>query len=349
MFRRHLIMAIMLGAVSAWAGRAFAEGSPSDSVAVDSALNAAPTVVATQAPPVWHPTRADTLMFQSVSRRVKPDATVRVLSRRGDFEVKGRAMTLRGVRSSSQPDSMLPWANVTKVQMRKSSAGQGAIVGGILFGAAGLIGMASMTHDCGSFEFGCGASSGDVVAGTLGAFAIGTLVGTVVAAPFHHWNDVPVDKEVRSSAPGSIRSTFDDSRRGFTLELSGGPSWARASYSGANTDVSALTRLRLGHGFSERWSAAYVNDVTWSDGLVGITGIGVSRFTTTRTPSVAMELVGGVATVQSSGQAIWSVGVQAGLGFEFSRHWLMRATFLHASFEGTEYNIVGTSIGRLWY
>src|SRR6188508_1677842 len=260
MCRRHLIVAIILAVVFARPGRAFAEGGASDSVAVASDLDDVPTTVAAKAPPIWHPTRADTLMFLSVSRRVKPDATARVFSQRGNVEVLGRAMSLEGVHTLGQPESSLLWADVTKVQLRHSAAGTGAIVGGLLFGAAGLIGMAAMTHDCGPFELTCGASSGDVVAGTLGAFAVGTLVGAVLGAPFHQWKDVPIDRNVRS--PGG--STFDGLRHGFTLELAVGPGWASMSNTvypdDQSTDVAASTRFRLGHGFSERWTLAYVND-----------------------------------------------------------------------------------------
>jgi len=349
MLRRRLIVAILLAAVFARAGLASAEGGAPDSVAVASDLDAVPATVAAKAPPIWHPTRADTLMFQSVSRRVKPDATARVFSQRGNVEVLGRAMNLRGVHTLGQPESSLLWTDVTKVQVRHSAAGTGAIVGGLLFGAAGLIGMAAMTHDCGSFEITCGASSGDVVAGTLGAFAVGTLVGAVLGAPFHQWKDVPIDRDVRSQG----RSTFDDLRHGFTLELAVGPGWASVSNTvypdDQSTDVAASTRFRLGHGFSERWTLAYVNDVSVYHGFTGITGLGVSRFTAPSTPSLTLELVGGVATRQNDNQAMWEPGIQAGLGFEFSRHWLLRASILHASFDNADWNVVSTSIGRLWY
>lgn len=187
MIRRYLVLGITIASVhssSAWAETAMPDST------------GASTVHGWMAPAVWHPTRADTLMFQSVERRVKPDASARVFSRGGVIEVTGRAIGLRGVSLHDRADSTLPWASVSKVQVRKSAAGRGALVGGIVFGAAGLIGMASMTHDCGSFEFTCGAKTGDVIAGTLGAFAIGALVGTIVAAPFHSWKDVPMDAEI---------------------------------------------------------------------------------------------------------------------------------------------------------
>ena len=357
MIRRHLVLGMILAAVCAPSAQAYVGEGASDSIAIDSGTidrTVTPTTPVTS-PPVWHPTRADTLMFQSVQRHVKPDAAARVFSRTGVTNVQGHAMTLQGVRGSGPSDSILPWSEVAKVQVRGSAAGQGAIVGGILFGAAGFIAMASMTHDCGSFEIGCGASSGDVVTGTLGAFAIGSLVGAVVAAPFHKWKDVHLDKknihlDQEGGTPG--RSPFDDLRRGFTIELDAGLGGATGSdpfSSDANTGVSPFTRFRLGHGLSERWALAYVNDAVWSDGLTGITGLGASRFTSAKAPSLTLELTGGVATRQSGGDAAWNLGVQAGLGFEFSRHWLMRASLLQTSFNGKDHSIIGTSIGRLWY
>lgn len=342
MIRRYLVVGILIASIHSSSARA--ETAMTDSTNADS------TVHGWMAPAVWHPTRADTLMFQSVSRRVKPDGKARVYSRHGQIEVPGQAMSLVGVRLFERPDSTLPWADVTKVQSRHSVAGKGALAGGILFGVAGLIGMSAATQDCEGMGFTpCGASGGDVVAGTVGAFAIGSLLGALVTAPFHQWSDVPLDREVRS--PGE--ATFNDLRRGFTLELAGGPSLVAQSNtvfpSNENSDVGVSTRFRLGHGFSERWTLAYVNDVSFYHGFTGITGLGVSRFTSPRAPSVTLELVGGIATKQDAGQAQWNPGIQAGLGFEFSRHWLLRASILHASFDSGDWNVVGTSIGRLWY
>ena len=348
---RHLMAGIIFGVVCGPAVPTFAADSPPDSMAVDSILptTPVPTIVVIEPPPIWHPTRADTLMFQSVSRRVRPDATARVFSRLGKIEVRGLDVSLHGVHTPGQPESSLLWADVTRVQVRHSSAGKGAIAGGLVFGAVGFIGMASMTHDCESFEITCGANGGDVVAGTLGAFAIGTLVGALVAAPFHHWTDVPIDKDVRSTGG----STFDDQRRGFTLELGAGPGWASMSNTvypdDQSTNMAASTRVRLGHGFSERWTLAYVNDVSVYHGLTGITGLGVSRFTAPGAPSLTLELVGGIATRQNENQEMWEPGIQAGLGLEFSRHWLLRASILHASFDNADWNVVSTSIGRMWY
>jgi hypothetical protein len=351
---RHLIVGIVIAVFSASCERALAGGSGDmDSTAVDSTASVpAARADSTATVPVVRaasiPTRADSVAFQSVSRRVKPDASARVLSRRGTVDVHGRDMRLQGVHRYGQPDSTLPWADVTQVQTRGSAAGRGAIVGAVLFGGLGMIAMASSTDPCDeAFEIDCGANTGDVIAGTVGSAAIGALVGTVVAAPFRRWKDVDLD-----SPKGS---TFNDSRRGFMLELGVGPGWTSAPEelvpNARNTNFAGFTRFRLGLGLSERWTLAYVNDVAWNDETTGITGVGLSMFTASGAPSWTLDLAGGLAAredLQSDG-AVWGAGVQAGLGYEFSRHWLMRATFLYASFDGVNRNIIGTSIGKLWY
>jgi hypothetical protein len=175
-------------------------------------------------------------------------------------------------------------------------------------------------------------------------------LGALVAAPFHHWKDVPIDKHVRSSGESN---TFDGLRRGFTLEIAAGPAWASMSNTiypdDQTTNMAASTRIRLGHGFSERFTLAYVNDVSVYHGFTGITGLGVSRFTAPKARSLTLELVGGIATRQNDNQEMWEPGIQAGLGFEFSRHWLLRASILHASFDNADWNVVSTSVGRMWY
>ena len=341
-----VIAGVTIGAVCAASERALADAGE-DSTVVDSTAS----VAAVRAPSAPAPTRADTLAFQSVTSRVKPDAFARVFSRRGDVEVQGRGITLQGVRRFGNPDSTIPWSDVTKVQARGSAASRGALVGGVLFGAVGLMAMASSTDPCDEFlEITCGASTGDVVMGALVAAGAGALVGTLVGSPFRQWKDVNLHSPKATTFDDS---TFDASRRGFTLELGAGPAWATADNAlhpdSKNTELAAFTRARLGYGLSERWTVAWVNDLTWFHGITGITGLGVSRFSSSKAPAWTLELAGGGAMRRNEHQAVWAGGIQAGLGFEFAPHWMMRATILRASFDDADWTVVGTSVGKLWY
>jgi hypothetical protein len=349
--RGPVIAGVIIWAVCTASEQAWADAGE-DSTAVDSISSVSTGGVSTvRAPSPPAPTRADTLAFRSVTSRVKPDEFARVFSRRGNVDVQGRGIILQGVRRFGNPDSTVPWSDVTKVQARGSAASRGALVGGLLFGAAGLMAMASYTDPCDEFiEITCGANTGDVIVGTLAAAGAGALAGMVLASPFRQWKDV----DLRSPKVNTFGdSTFDDSRRGFTLELGAGTGWATADNAihpdSKHTDLAGFTRVRLGHGLSERWTVACVNDLTWIHGLTGITGLGVSRFSSRKAPSWTLELAGGGAMRKNEHQTTWGGGIQAGLGFEFVPHWLMRATVLHASFDDADWTVVGTSVGKLWY
>ncbi|HEX5030147.1 MAG TPA: hypothetical protein VFX78_01655 [Candidatus Eisenbacteria bacterium] len=320
--------------------------TPADSAAVlstpaDTATVSAPGVLVAPASPVGMlPTRADSIAFQSVIRRVKPHATARVLSSRDTVIVKGQDMSYQGVQRYGHPDSTLGWADVKQVQRRGSAAGQGAMVGAIAFGALGMIAGASESNNSSSQ-----ASGAEVVAGTLVSAAAGALLGALVAAPVKRWKNVDLD-----SPEGGF---FNDSRRGFTLEVGAGPGFTNESNGFSETDrgteFAGVTRFRLGYGFSERYSVAYVNDVAWNGDVTGITGLGLSYFSAPGTPSWVLEVTGGVAGRADEDDSASNFGMQGGLGIEFSRHWIARASAMYVSIGDDNHTMVGTSISRLWY
>jgi hypothetical protein len=87
---------------------------------------------------------------------------------------------------------LTPWADVSRLQVRTSAFSRGLLVGSLFGGAVGLIAGAAAAHEChgGSFFEWCGASGGDVAAGTLvSALAFGFL-GGLIAAPFGRWSTV---------------------------------------------------------------------------------------------------------------------------------------------------------------
>ena len=318
--------------------------SPADSAAVistppDSTTVATPIVSEPPAPVGSLPTRADSIAFQSVTRQVKPHATARVASPGDTVIVHGRDMSLEGVQHYGHPDSTLAWADVKKVQYRGSASDRGAITGAVVFSALGMLAVAAGDDP--------NQSGASVVAGTVGAAALGALLGAVVAAPFNRWKDVDLD----SPNGGGL---FNDSRRGFTIEFGAGPGFTNESNAFSETDAgtefAGLTRFRLGYGFSERYAIAYVNDVAWNGNSTGITGLGLSVFSAPSTPSWALELTAGLASSGDVGDERSNhFGIQGGLGLEFSRHWIARASVMYMSAGEENHTVIGTSISRFWY
>jgi hypothetical protein len=317
--------------------------SPADSAAVistppDSITVATPSVSEPAAPVGSLPTRADSIAFQGVTRRVKPHATARVASPADTVIVHGRDMSLQGVQHYGHPDSTLAWADVKKVQYRGSASDRGAITGAVVFSALGMLAVASDDPN---------QSGTSVIAGTVGAAALGALLGAVVAAPFHRWKDVDLD----SPHGGGL---FNDARRGFTFELGAGPGFTNESNgfseTDAGTEFAGLTRFRLGYGFSERHAIAYVNDVAWNGNSTGITGLGLSLFSAPGSPSWALELTAGLASSGDVGDERSNhFGIQGGLGLEFSRHWIARGSVMYFSAGEENHTVLGTSISRFWY
>jgi len=317
--------------------------SPADSAAV---ISTPPDSTAVASPSVSEPpalvgslaTLADSIAFQGVTRRVKPHATARVVSPGDTAIVRGRDMSLEGVQHYGHPDSTLAWADVKKVQYRGSASDRGAITGAVAFSALGMLAVASDDPN---------QSGASVIAGTVGAAALGALLGAVVAAPFDRWKDVDLD----SPHGGGL---FNDSRRGFTIELGAGPGVTNESNgfseTDAGTEFAGLTRFRLGYGFSERHAIAYVNDVAWNGNSTGITGLGLSAFSARSTPSWALELTAGLASSGDVGDERTNhFGIQGGLGLEFSRHWIGRASVMYMSAGDENHTVIGTSISRFWY
>ena len=288
-------------------------------------------------------TRADSVAFRSVSRRVKPDGHARAMSQGDTLNVQGRHISVRGVQHPGKPESTLAWTDITKVERLGSASDRGALVGGIVFGALGMI--VAATEAGGPSSHSTGA---DVAASTIGGAAIGALLGAVVASPFTRWKNVALD-----SPEGG--GWFNDSRRGFVLELGAGPGFTNSSNVFSDTvdgtEFGAFTRIRVGYGFSERYAVAYVGDGLWHGDITGIDGVGLSLFSAPGTPSWTVELAGGSAsTGETDGDNSKSnFGLQGCIGYEFSKHWLARASLMHTSFGDENHTVIGTSIGHMWY
>lgn len=91
-----------------------------------------------------------------------------------------------------QPDDApaVPWADVSRVQVRTSAFLHGVKLGGIIGGSLGLIVGLSATRQCEGWDFFCGADPGDVAAFTVLSALSGAFWGGLIALPFGRWSTV---------------------------------------------------------------------------------------------------------------------------------------------------------------
>lgn len=174
---------------------------------------------------------------------------------------------------------------------------------------------------------------------------------------------------------------FDNSRKGFVLELGLGAGAASAihtryrpipSYPYAVTltpqtlQFAVNTRSRIGVGLTDRWMLTYVNDVAWTDELhpesdaysdanlfgTGLTGLGATYFLKPDSPSWTLEAAVGIANVagMEEGSIDSGFGAQFGVGYEFARRWMVRSTACRGWYGDIEDRTgLALSISRLWY
>jgi hypothetical protein len=160
-------------------------------------------------------------------RYVQPHVSVVVqehLQDRGRIRLllfSGRKLDVResmvqpaGVQSAGAAD-VIPWNDVRGVQIKTNSAWQGAQVGGLLLGAAGLVAGLSMAGECSggalSFEL-CGASAADVMLVTAVGLGAGMVLGGVIGAAIPRWETV---YQRSGQSIVGFRPIIEPGRRGF--------------------------------------------------------------------------------------------------------------------------------------
>jgi len=133
---------------------------------------------------------ADT--YQSLVETVNGRREVLVFTGQGKQVVEKPHATPAGLAYGlyGTPD-LIPWSDVTKLEVRKSSAETGALVGAIVGGGGGLALGAAASQPCsGYMDLICGASAGDVVVLTFMGAMAGALVGTGIGALAQTWRPV---------------------------------------------------------------------------------------------------------------------------------------------------------------
>ncbi len=142
----------------------------------------------------------DAARLRAIEAELRDEARARILGPFVDVEVaapraheEGVAFSdvLRRYGGSVPRGDHVPWADIEKVQVRRSSLGRGALIGTIAGAALGLVVGFSMTRECeGYFDLFCGASSSEAAEFAVGFTAVGLVTGTLAGAPFHHWKTV---------------------------------------------------------------------------------------------------------------------------------------------------------------
>jgi hypothetical protein len=142
------------------------------------------------------PEGIDPEAYRHLAKSVAGRSRALVFTGLGRQEIRNPTVTPAGLvhrEGSHGPTRTIPWNEVTKVEVRKSNVGTGALVGGSILGAAGLGLGLSATKECtGSFLdlTPCGASTGDVMAVTLIGFGAGALLGSLIGSMVVNWKPV---------------------------------------------------------------------------------------------------------------------------------------------------------------
>jgi hypothetical protein len=148
------------------------------------------------APGAWQP--PDSAAWERLSPRVGGARRVRVITRGVPVEVAGSAIGANGVRTPSG-DSLLPWSDISRLQVRRSAFTKGLKIGAIVGGVGGLaVGLSSLRQCEGWFDMFCGADAGDVAGITIVSTIVYGLLGGLIAAPFGTWGTV---YQARPAAP----------------------------------------------------------------------------------------------------------------------------------------------------
>jgi len=138
-------------------------------------------------------------------------------------------------------------------------------------------------------------------------------------------------------------NAFDGERKGFMLNLGLGFGQGKVSWTGGSLDGTGFgPDLKIGGGPSNQVLVYYTNRVLWwepegySQKLVtGMSAVGVSYFLQPQAPSFFFSgaLGLGVFTNSDFDDPDSGIGFTIGVGFEFSRNYIIEFTFMHAGLD----------------
>lgn len=143
-------------------------------------------------------TAMDSLAYATVARHATPERIYRVERLGGVIDLPASALTRAGFQLprregwgpvDSAGHGLIPWNEVTRVQIKANSFGAGAAIGGVLglLGAAIVVGVG---NDVASGLGGDGVDDHEAYGGIALAAVGGTVVGALVGSAFRHWKTI---------------------------------------------------------------------------------------------------------------------------------------------------------------
>lgn len=150
------------------------------------------------------PARADTPStlppdtYRSLAEELQGKRQAVVVTGDGRQKVRNPKVTTDGLlQDVGGPTVFIPWTAVERIEVKRSNAGSGALIGAALGGVGGLALGVSATKECSpstgyldlDLEF-CGASAGDVLALTMIGVGLGALLGVCIGALTPSWKPV---------------------------------------------------------------------------------------------------------------------------------------------------------------
>jgi hypothetical protein len=136
--------------------------------------------------------------YRSLAEELQGKRQAVVVTGDGRQKIKNPKVTDDGLlQGTAGPIVLIPWTAVDRIEVMRSNAGSGALIGAAFGGVGGLALGISATKECSpssgyldlSLEF-CGASAGDVFALTLIGASVGALLGAAIGALSPSWKPV---------------------------------------------------------------------------------------------------------------------------------------------------------------
>jgi len=142
-----------------------------------------------QTPGTGNGLELDSLSFAELQRLIASQDSVRVRGSSGEVVILSPTMTPDSLLAVTTPGPRLSLGDVTRIQVRGSASGTGAMVGagvGFAGGLAAGVGVSSSLCSDG----GCSNEGGGTAVIALGSTLAGALVGALIGAPLRKWHTV---------------------------------------------------------------------------------------------------------------------------------------------------------------
>lgn len=167
----------------------------------------------------------DSTQLVDLAHRLTGKDRIRLVTGDERLEVRDFTLTPQALAYERGPDGSgaVAWSRIDRIQIRKSLALQGGLVGAGVLGLTGL-GL-GLSAECSGGPWSICLSGGDVALLTAAGAASGFLIGALVAAPLGRWSTV-YRSEIGKSGPRLTLVPSTDITSfvvGIRFDLAGGP------------------------------------------------------------------------------------------------------------------------------